>query len=75
MKVRRRTVPLDMMVAESKGRIISVVTHGSKIIVSTRLETSDMVKRVESVTFSFDRLYDYINHHSDAMSMWSAIHT
>lgn len=69
MIVHRRTVPLDMMVVESRGRVISIITHGNKIIISTRFNDRDGV----SVKLSFDKLYTYLNCHSDLLSKWSAI--
>lgn len=75
MIVHRRTVPLDMMVTESRGRVISIITHGNKIIISTRTYDGDAINRGMSVRLSFDKLYDYLNYHSNSMSIWSAVHS
>lgn len=61
MKVRRRTVPLDMMSAESKdGRRITVMTHGHRIVISTNHDCHYLMKRGEKLSYSFDELFNVV---------------
>lgn len=71
MKTHKRLVPMDMMSVESKGRVISVIASGSKIIIQTRHYEGERIVPGVSLRFSFDNLYDYFNFHSDGMSIWN----